>query len=124
MANNAAAIADRLQEVKQEIAEKCAQDSGFRSSLMADPTATVEAEYGLEKGTLGDVHLNVVVEEPGSIVLPIPPDMSEIELTDEQLDQVAGGAAFIGAVGAIAGAVSATAAAGAIVQRTRAGRRW
>jgi hypothetical protein len=92
-------LQDRLLEVKTEIAEKCAQDSAFRSQLLADPNATVESEYGLEAGTLAALKLTPVVEEPGSIVLPIPPDMSEMELTDDQLDQVAGGSIWIGPCG-------------------------
>ena len=125
MSMNPADLNERFLEIKNELAERCAQDSAFRNDLISSPNATVEKEYGLDAGALKDINMNIVVEEPGSVVVPIPPDMSEVELTDEQLDQVAGGAAFIGAVGAVAGAVGAAVTAGQFVEReTRAGRRW
>ena len=47
--------------------------------------------------------------------------MSEVELTDEQLDKVAGGFAFIAITTAVIGAVGAAAG---VAQKTRAGRQW
>jgi len=87
-------IATRLQEIKQELAQSCATDSEFRAAFLADPRGTVEAEYGLEPGSLKDLTIDPVVEKTNCIVVPIPPDINELELTDEQLDQVAGGRFF------------------------------
>ena len=96
MANGAMSIEERFKEVKEEIATRSVQDSAYREKLLEDPQTTIEQEYGLEAGSLKDVNLRIIVESPGSVVIPVPPDFSEMQLTDEQLDQVAGGAAFIG----------------------------
>ena len=84
----------RFREVKNEIAEQCAQDSKFRQKLLDNPHSTIEEKYELPADSLKEIDFKVVVEEPGSVVIPIPPNLSEMELTDEQLDQVAAGAAF------------------------------
>jgi len=120
-----AAFEERLHEVKSEIAQRTAQDSDFRAALLANPGSTIEEEYGLESGALADVNIQVV-DEAGGIVIPIPQDMSEMELTDEQLDQVAGGAFFTATLtAAVITASASVLTTGAVVaQRTRAGRRW
>ena len=126
MAATDIAIAERMQEVKNEIAAKSVQDSDFRAALLSNPGATIEEEYGLEAGALSEIKMNVVVEESGSIVVPIPADMSDAELTDEQLDQVAGGFAFSVAltVGVIAAGATVAVGTATVVQNTRAGRKW
>ena len=110
-------IQERLLEIKVEIAEKCAIDSDFRDALLIDANGTVEEEYGLDKGALNKLDLEIVVEEPNKLVVVIPPDMSEAELSDDELDQVAGGFAFI--VEAIIDVATSE-----VVQGTRAGRSW
>ncbi len=133
MAQDAAALQARFIEVKQEIAQRTTEDSDFREALLKDANGTIEEEYSLEKGALGQFDMQVVVEEGNKLVITIPGDTSEMELSDDELDQVAGGFAFTVAltVGVIAGAATVTAAAiggatatGAIVQATRAGRQW
>jgi len=121
MSSNAAAVSERMNEIKVELAEKCAQDSAFREALLSDPQGTVEAEYGLDAGTLGAIKIKPVVQDVDSIVVPIPADMSDMELSEEQLDQVAGGGVVFGVVIAT---VSAAATAAVVAQRTRSGRRW
>lgn len=133
MAQDAAALQARFTEVKQEIALRTTEDSDFRESLLSDAGGTIEEEYGLEKGALGQLDMQVVVEEGNKIVITIPGDTSEMELSDDELDQVAGGFAFtvattvaafaVGATLAV-GAAAAVTATGAIVQSTRAGRQW
>jgi hypothetical protein len=101
-----AALTRRLDEVKKEIAAKAGQDASFRSNLLSDTNSTIEAEYGLPPGALSKLSIKVVEEGPNTIVVPIPPNRSSMELTDEQLEAVAGGLAFSVAVtGAVIGGV-------------------
>jgi hypothetical protein len=120
---------ERIIEVKNEIAQKCAQDSDFREAFISDPNSVIEAEYGLEPGSFSSVVFKPVVENKGELVFVIPPDFTEMELSDDELDQVAGGFAFsIAMTGAVVAGVgigaSTTVGVGAIVQNTRAGRAW
>ena len=101
---------EKLQQAKQEIAAKSFSDSQFRAQLIADPRGTIEKEYGLSEGTLSGVTFNVVEEQSGEIVLPIPD--AEIELSEDQLELVAGGALFIGIIGLV-GSVAVAAKVGA-----------
>jgi hypothetical protein len=121
---NLAQVADRVKKVKDEVAAQAVQDSDFRAALLKDPKAALADEYGLEPSFFAKFNVRIVAEEPNELVITIPAASADGELTDDQLEAVAGGAAFIAAVGAVAAAVSAAAAAGAVVQSTRAGRRW
>jgi len=118
-------IRSRTKEIKDELAQKCDTDEDFRTALLADTQGTIESEYSLEPGSLKELKISVVVESENELIVPIGPDMSQMELSDEQLDQVAGGAFFTMAVATLfvagSGVVVAT---GSLVQNTRAGRKW
>ena len=115
-------IASRLEEVKVKIAQKCTIDSSFCDALLADVHGTIEDQYGLEAGSLAELDIQVVVEAESTLVVSIGADISEMELSDEQLDQVAGGA-FCTAT--LTEAVLGTAALSpAPFPAQTAGRRW
>jgi len=126
MTQDAQAIQERFNEVKVEIAQKCAEDNDFREALLSDTNGTIEEEYGLEKGALKDMEIVIAPEDNNKIVIAIPGDTSEMELSDDELDQVAGGFAFSVAltVGVIAAGATVAVGTGTIVQNTRAGRSW
>lgn len=122
--NEAQNLHNRFHEVKRELADKAASDPDFRERLIADPAGTIEAEYDAPAGTFADANFKVV-EESGAVYIPIPPDTSEVELDDEQLESVAGGVFFTAAaIGAAAGVGAVVVGTGAIVQNSRAGRGW
>jgi len=120
-----AQTAEKMRLVKQEVFDKCFSDSDFRNDLLLEPHKTLEEFYELEAGTLATLKFDFPVEDE-RMVIPIPPDLGEMELTDEQLDQVAGGAAFIGivAVGTIKIAGSAFMIGVALNENSPADRKW
>ena len=122
--SNLQQVAERIHKVKEEVAVQAVQDDDFRAALMRDPKAALGEEYGLEPSFFEKLSIRVEVENPNELVIVIPSPAAEDELSDDQLEAVAGGAAFIAGVAAGAAVVSAVAAAGTVVQGTRAGRRW
>ena len=74
-------------QVKAHIAMKAAEDDDFRTRLVADPRATVEAEIGLRFPEGYRIHVHEESATDGHMVLPPKPELSK-----EQLDRIAGGA--------------------------------
>jgi len=115
-------IEARLIEVKTEIAEKAGTDATFHDALVANPKATIEQAYSLAPGSLDDLNISIFVEPSQTIgiVIPARPSSDGDELSEEQLEAVAGGAVFCAAIGAAlitatgAVTVGAMAATGAV----------
>ena len=80
-----------MTELKDRILGKAAEDGDFRARLIADPRAAISAETG----TAIPEGFDVVVHEDGAttahLVLPPSP-----ELTEAELESVAGGLSVIG----------------------------
>ncbi|MCK8496019.1 class IIb bacteriocin, lactobin A/cerein 7B family [Spirosoma sp. RP8] len=79
-------------DVVNELIEKSFKNSSFKSDLLDNPHAAIEALYG----TVISKEVNIVVEDqsdPAYIYINIPakPNLDEVELTDEQLEMVSGG---------------------------------
>lgn len=79
--------------VEAELTSKAWQDPDFMEELRADPKAVIAKEYGVE---LPDsVDLKVVEESANLLYIRIPPNPADLELSDEQLELVAGGECII-----------------------------
>ena len=80
---------EKKQLTREEIVKKAQSDKDFRKALMDNPKEAL-GQLGVQVPE--DVEVKVVEESAkvGYIVLPVNPD----ELTDEQLDWVAGGGWF------------------------------
>ena len=121
-------IAERVSKVKDEVAAQCVEDPKFRAAFVADPKAALAEEYGLEASFFEKLNVKVVEQGSDEVVIPIPTAGSgDEELTDAQLEAVAGGFAFtitVAGVTAAATAAGAVATSGLIVAKSRAGRRW
>lgn len=75
------------EQLQAKIVEKAWQDENFKKEVLANPGKVIANEFGVQLPP--DLELKVVAEtaKVKYLVLPVNPD----ELTDEQLDSVAGG---------------------------------
>jgi hypothetical protein len=85
----------KQQEVYAQVVQKAWEDADFKAKLVADPIATLEAFTG-EKFNVPEGKTLVVRDQTdeSTMYINIPPAQTrdEVELTDEQLEAVAGGA--------------------------------
>lgn len=77
-------------ELNELIGQKAAEDEGFRLSLLSDPKSALEKELGVVIPE--EMKIEVHVESMKSLHLIIPAAHTD-ELTDDDLDAVAGGVA-------------------------------
>jgi Nitrile hydratase, alpha chain len=85
-------VTGRMLSLEAQLITQAIQNPAFRQKLLADPKAVL-AEQGLE--VPADVQINVVQETPSQYYLVLPAlEASEgvTELSDEELEAVAGGA--------------------------------
>ena len=73
-------------EVRAHIAMKAAEDDEFRTRLVADPRAALEAETGIRMPDSYQLHVHEESATDAHLVLPPQPALSR-----EQLQQVHGG---------------------------------
>jgi len=84
-----------LRDLQEKIATRAWEDPAFEAEFMADPMATFEKYTGrpLPEGVKIFAHYNSVTEI--HFVLPRRPETTGDELSDEDLEGVAGGEAFV-----------------------------
>jgi len=85
-------------ELNQLIGEKASGDEEFRLALLNDPIATLEKEFGVKFPK--KIKVNVHVESSNVLNLIIPAANTD-ELTDDQLEDVAGGSADFNSLGSV-----------------------
>lgn len=79
------------QTLEAQVLERAAQDPQFREQLKQDPEGTVEREFGVQVPP--NITVKVVEETPSKAYLVLPPAAVRRgqELTDQDLETVAGG---------------------------------
>jgi hypothetical protein len=79
-------------EVERRLIERSLEDESFRQALLADPRAALERELGTRLPESVEVR---AVEETPEIIYLVLPSASRVgegvELSDQELEQVAGG---------------------------------
>ena len=83
-------------DVEQALIRKSREDESFRGRLLAEPKATIEQELG-EK-LPAELEVRMLEETPNTLYLVLPTGgttrRSSDELSDVELDTVAGGGTF------------------------------
>jgi hypothetical protein len=75
-------------ELNEQIAKRASEKEDFRAALLSDPKKALENEFGV---VIPDtLKIEVHLETKNTLHL-IVPEQDTLELTDDQLDQVAGG---------------------------------
>ena len=83
---------DQRQQLEQKLIEKAMKDETFRKLLIENPGAAIEAETGMKIPET--LKIKVLEEDPQTVylVLPsIPGQQAEMELSEAELEAVAGG---------------------------------
>ena len=78
-------------ELKTKILSKAAEDGDFRTQLIADPRAAISAETGVTIPEGFDVAVHEDSATTAHLVLPPSPELTEVDL-----EMVAGGRAYLG----------------------------
>jgi hypothetical protein len=89
--SQASAGGGKRAEVERTLVQRSLQDEDFRQRLLEDPKAAVEQEFGSRLPE--SVEVRAVEESAQSIylVLPSATPLGQGELSDQDLEQVAGG---------------------------------
>ena len=83
---------NQRQQLEQQLIEKAMKDESFRKQLIENPGAAIEAV--LERKIPESIKINVLEEDANTVYLILPQvsnQSSEMELTDAELNAVAGG---------------------------------
>lgn len=85
--------------VEEKVRERAQRDPAFRQLLTTDPRSALRDEVGIEIPE--DVKITVVEESPSTVYLVLPQESAAAgqELSDDELDEVAGGCSVIAAYG-------------------------
>jgi nitrile hydratase alpha subunit len=77
------------QALNRQVIARALKDPAYRQALLADPRATLGQAFGQELPP--NIRVKVVEQEPDTIYLLLPHGLASAELSEEELDSVAGG---------------------------------
>ena len=83
---------EQRKQLEQQLIEKAMKDDSFRKKLLEDPKNAFEQETGIPLPS--SLRINVLQEDQHNVYIVLPPLQSEAgesELTEADLESVAGG---------------------------------
>ena len=89
---------DKKEQIIQTVISKAWEDADFRKELLASPVEAIEKLTGVEVVLPEGKELIIVDQTDKSKVyvnIPAEPEMDNIELTEDQLEAIAGGGQMI-----------------------------
>jgi hypothetical protein len=101
-------------DLESRLIQKCWKEPEFRTQVLADPKGTFERHLGRPL----PADLKIVIHEEDAKTLHFalpPPPVGVTELSDEELEKVAGGTEVVGTVLLTIGVATASAAVGLTV---------
>jgi hypothetical protein len=103
-------------DLETALIEKCWKDSDFKKAVLSDPKGMLERHIGQKLPA--PIKIFIHEEDANTLHFSIPPAPSNLsELSDEDLEQVAGGTEIAAAIVATAAIVSAGIAANAVLTK-------
>lgn len=111
----------------QTVINKAWEDDSYRASLVANPNQAIQNLTGLQVPAGVNLVFNDQTDASISFInIPPKPNPDDMELTDEQLEQVAGGEFFVGAaiIGIVGALGAATIGAGGAVAAAGIDKGW
>jgi hypothetical protein len=115
------AVQQRIIDGQTTLIAKAWHDAAYKQALLRDPKAVVAREFGAPLPA--EVSMQVVAEDAHTQYLVLPPALSDLELSDEQLEQVAGGE--VGLITTVVLSVLGVGVVGGIITATvMEGRKW
>jgi hypothetical protein len=110
-------------EMETALIEKCWKDPEFKKAVVSDPKGMLERHTGrsLPPGMKIFIH----EEDANTLHLTIPPAPGNLgELSDDDLEKVAGGTEFFIAMGVVSVAAAAASAMGSVAGVTKTSGGW
>ncbi len=110
-------------EMETALIEKCWKDPEFKKAVLSDPKGIFERHTGrsLPPGMKIFIH----EEDANTLHLTIPPAPSNLaDLSDEDLERVAGGTEFLIVMSAVAVSVAGASAVGSVAGVTATSGGW
>lgn len=114
-----------LLEIQEKVMTQAAKDENFRREMLTDPKGTFAKYSGQQLPD--ELEIKVHEDTKDILHLVLPPDLSGMELSDEDLEKVAGGELVVtGAVIAFGVAAVGAATTGSVIanDQTRARAGW
>lgn len=82
----------QLKEVIAPLVERTYEDAAFKAEFMANPKAVIERESNIDEPLPEKFHFQVVDKsDPYAVYITLPVNEDSLELSEEELEMVAGG---------------------------------